>query len=129
MPLEYITVVPDPFLLMYSSDPVHWKAFHTALVELSQGKIDSFGVHQLPGWEGIGGCSLTARLSGRDRGIWRIGELAFECSLTRLWWENCEDMVAAFMDTQDWTLHRHQYVFSPAGQPNLEWCLSTNKEW
>ena len=129
MPLEYIFEVDRPFILMYSRDLVHWQFFHSAIVELLQGKIKSFSVHELPGWEGVSGCQLVAKMASRDTGLRKVGELEFECNLTRIWWDNCEMMVASFMEGDDWETHRHQYFVTPGIELELDWCLSSNREW
>ena len=129
MPLEFIADVSDPVILMYSSHLVHWQVFHSGILDLMQGKIESFGVHQLPGWEGVGGCRLLAKRSTRDSGLWRVGDAEFECSLTPLWWHNCEGLVDAFMNNGGWSGDRRMYVTLPYGDPDLEWCLCTHREW
>src|SRR5579862_748886 len=99
MPLEFIADTQTPVVLMYSSTLAHWQTFHSAIQDLLQGKVQAFGVHQLPGWEGIGGCRLEAKLSEWDSGLWKAGEVAFECRLTRVWWDNCEGILAGFIGT------------------------------
>lgn len=127
MPLEFIADVPNPVLLMYSASLVPWQNFHSAILDLVHGKTNSFGVHQLPGWEGVGGCHLEAKLSDWDSGLWRIGEVAFECRLSRIWWDNCEGIVAGFIDTG--LGPGRVYLDTPFGDPNLEWCLSPDRDW
>jgi hypothetical protein len=113
-------------LLMHGDDPNDASAIRRTVDDLAAGRLETVAVEGLPGFEAIGGCSLTLTVGDSDQGLELVGpaKRSFRCGLRPASWETVSGLLEPF--EAPLSGHRHQYL---AGSDPVMWIVSTDAEW
>jgi len=104
MKLEYLPDgSPDcPILRIYDFDEPAAQHLQGLFSNLAIGSVWVVALHELPGVESVAGCTLTLRVTGRDRGVIQVGDSnSFECHLRQATWEQLADLTEPFCTVLD----------------------------
>ncbi len=95
MKMEFIAsgAADCPLIRLYGHDGEVVRALTQAVESVRGGPIAMNGV---PGIEAVGGVHLTATMADRDRGVRRVGDLAFEWAMSREGWAQVVELLNAF---------------------------------
>lgn len=132
MRLEYFEdrSIACPVLLTYGRDPREARLLRDAVQSLAAGGSNSdLQVDALPGFLGVHGCSLIARLGDSDRGVERRPDsgAAFVCELSQSGWKNVSGLLEPFAERQHASTGEEFQYLSEAG--SIEWIISTSRGW
>lgn len=99
--LEYLPDgSPDcPILRIYDFDEPAVQRLQGLFNELASGSVRAVALHELPDIESVAGCTVTFRVSERDRGVVRVKDRnTFECHLTQATWEQLAGLTEPFCE-------------------------------
>src|SRR2546429_508710 len=86
-------------LLIHGHEPKAVAHFREGVADLAAERIDSFAVHELPGFRSVEGCQLFAQRDTSDYGTRPDREPpVFRCRLRPLTWHNIEGLIEPFSD-------------------------------
>ena len=130
MRIEYF---PDgdegrPLVLLYGDDLSPLSILAAAVQDLIDGHANAIAVHQLPGFEAVGGCELFFLVVKRDLGA-RLVSLEpprVECAVRPVWWENVAGLLKPF--DEPGAANRHQYL-TYGFYSEVELIVSTARSW
>lgn len=128
MKIEYLPDGGDltPLVLLYGRD---WEACQTlaeGFQHLADGKVRQVLVHAVPGFEALGGVTLTARVGDKDIGVNPAGEHAFECVLSKAGWKRVAEALQPFCRPQSEDSDAHQ-ALDRSGKVSL--VVATARGW
>jgi hypothetical protein len=95
MKMEFIAsgAVDCPLIRLYGEDGQVVRALAQAVESVRSGPI---AVNGVPGIEAVAGVHLTAMMAERDRGVRRVGDLAFEWAMSLDGWGGIVELLSAF---------------------------------
>lgn len=111
MRIEYLDegAVDCPLIRIYSAEPQSFFQLVRLFRELYCGMVQHIAVHEIPGFEAVGGCTLTVAVGQRDEGVHRRDSgQDFEWVLTPSSWETVADLIEPFSTPRD--IHIHQWL-------------------
>jgi hypothetical protein len=129
MRLEYLED-PDsqrpPVLLAYGNDPAEAVVLRRTVEQLAAGNNREVRVDQLPGFQGVDGCSLVASVGSADSGVEPVegSDRAFLCALSAAGWERVSGLLEPFGN--DIKPNRFQYL---SEEGPIEWIISGHRGW
>ena len=108
MDIEYFS--ETKVLLIHGHEPRVVLGFRDKVTELAEERIQSFAVHELPGFRAIAGCQLFAVRSNTDQGVSLLQKPGiFECRLSSVAWSNIGFLLEPFSDGSYFAAS-HQYL-------------------
>jgi hypothetical protein len=130
MKLEYFEDAHGPstrVLLLFGASAAEVGAVRAAIAELaSSDGAPEFRFDHLPGFVGVAGCSLVARIGASDLGVAPTGPapFSFQCVLTRESWRSIAGLLDPFLaDVQ----HDGFQHLTDVGA--IAWIISTSRAW
>jgi len=101
---------PDcPLIRIYGTEPSHFTYLHHALRPLAEAEGRRCAIAEVPGFQPLGGCSLTAFSCSETAGVHRDDEtLRFDWKLTPAKWLIVAGLVSPF--AQGFRDGRHQWL-------------------
>jgi len=124
MDIEYLPEIE--VVLIYGHEPKIVAHFREQVAALVAERIESFPVHELPGFRSVDGCRLIASRTDTDFGIRRGREpKTFDCQLRPATWRDIEEMLEPFSDGSYFAAS-HQFLY-PRGKIRL--IISGGRGW
>ena len=124
MDIEYFPA--ESVILIHGHEPKIVAHFREQVAALAAERLESFPVHELPGFRSVGGCRLVASRTTTDFGIRRLREpQTFECQLRSMTWLDIEEMLVPFSDGSYFGAS-HQFLY-PRGKIRL--IISGGRGW
>src|SRR5262245_51700855 len=111
MKIEYIKdgTSDSPLIRIYGADPKGFSRLTYLFRSLFHCDVSHAAIQELPGFEVVGNCTLTAIIGKQDKGVQRHGsEQDFTWILTPSSWETVADLTEPFRESQD--IHFHQWL-------------------
>ena len=102
MKVEYLSEgSPEcPLIRLYDFDSVTVARLNTLIMRLADGVSDTVAVHEVPDIEPVDGCQLFLQAGTRSQGVTKLSsENAFQCTQTRLDWNNVAELVKPFCES------------------------------
>ena len=97
-------------LLIHGHEPKAVLGFREQVEALAEERIQSFAVHELPGFRAIEGCQLFAVRSTTDQGLSLLQKPSIiECRLSAVGWSNVSFLLEPFSDGSYFAAS-HQYL-------------------
>jgi len=108
-----------PLLRFYGNNLLDFSTLGRCFKELGSGTLQHVGIHDLPGFEAIGRCTLTARVGQKNKGVSQVGPgQDFEWVLTREGWETVGELTEPFLELRK--VHMHQWFAGKDAKFGLE---------
>jgi hypothetical protein len=129
MKIEYLTNTnPDhpkeSILRIFDFDSTQACQFRDILAKLATGSASEIDISDLPFVTSIDGCRLILKAGMRDKGLNHVSSTTFECTLTRLTWENAEGLVEPFCEGN---LSGYQWLYDLDN--DIEFLFSPSGDW
>jgi hypothetical protein len=129
MLLEYLEdpdSQPPRVLLAYGSDARDAAVLRRTVEQLAASETYEVRVDQLPGFQGVDGCSLAASVGPVDSGVERLGgsDRAFRCVLSPAAWKRVWDLLEPFENN----MNPNGFQFLSDEGP-IEWIISGDRGW
>jgi len=127
MKVEYLANInsahpKESILRVFDFDSTQACKFRDILSKLATGPTSEMDISDLPFVTSIDGCRLILKAGIRDRGLSQVSSTDFECTLTKLTWENAEGLVEPFcqgdLSGYQWLYDLDndiKFLFSPSG--------------
>ncbi len=125
--LEYRDNGDYGVVLLHELTPEAVRRLSASITDLAATRCSNLMIEDIPGVEAMGGCSLAVEVGGTDRGLYRVGELAFRCVLTPEGWTRVFDLLEPFSESRSDSGDHFQYLTDDDG--DLEWIISTTGRW
>ncbi len=130
MLLEYFDdESPHPVLLLHGSDAEETLRLRAAVKALGDGRETAFRVEDLPGFDGVAGCSLVAQVGEANLGVERVqdADRAFRCVRDPEGWRHIWWLLEPFVDPESGgDPNRFQYLDESGA---IEWIISGSRGW
>jgi len=124
MDIEYFP--KEKVLLVHGHEPTVVAHLREQVAGLAAEQIDSFAVHELPGFRSVEGCQLFAQRDTFDHGMRPDREpQVFRCRLRPATWENIKDMLEPFRDGSYFGAG-HQFLDHHG---TVTWIISGERGW
>lgn len=108
-----------PLLRFYGNDLQDFSILRQRFKELGSGALPHVGIHDLPGFQAIRGCTLTAKVGQKNEGVSQVGPgQDFEWVLTRDSWETVRELTEPFLELRK--AHLHQWLAGKDARFGLE---------
>jgi hypothetical protein len=114
----------DSILRIFDFDSSEACQFRGVLSKLASGAISEINLSDLPFVTSIGGCRLILKAGTRDKGVIHVSTTIFECTLTRLTWDNAEGLVEPFCGEN---LSGYQWLYNM--DTDIQLLFSPNGDW
>lgn len=100
MKIEFLKDGSDdcPLIRIFGNEPSSAARLAIAFRQLASGETKEIAIHEMPGFNSIGGCLLIAKIDHKNIGIQAIDDNAFECLLTPEGWERLAELVDPFTE-------------------------------
>jgi hypothetical protein len=97
-----------PLIRIFGNEPASAAQLASAFRRLAKRKTDVIAIHEMPGFQPIGGCKLFVRINSEDKGVQSLNTSTFECLLTSDSWGRVAELVDPF--TEQLEGDRHQWL-------------------
>jgi hypothetical protein len=98
--------------------------FRDVLSKLANGSVSVIDLSGLAFVTSIDGCRLILKAGMRDKGLNHVSSATFECTLTKLTWENAEGLVEPFCEGN---LSGYQWLYDLDN--DIEFLFSPSGDW
>jgi len=133
MLLEYFTDIDrPPVLLTYGTSPAEAETLRAVAMRLAAAggeKQSGVQITELPGFQGIDGCSLLAEVDSTKLGVLPIDESnkAFRCVLDKDGWCRVAGLLEPFVAARP-ILNPNGFQYLDESGP-IEWIISGSRGW
>ncbi|MBI5687597.1 MAG: hypothetical protein HZC54_21205 [Verrucomicrobia bacterium] len=91
--------VECPLVLLHGRDPAAAARLREKVVALAAEQVQRVAVHEIPGFESVGGCQLFASTGRSDLGTQPLcAGRVFECQLRPVTWHDVEGLLEPFTE-------------------------------
>jgi hypothetical protein len=109
-----------PLIRIYGDDVAAVAELHRAIGQLADGTARKVAAHELPGFQGVGGCTLTLAAEAEDQGILVLGLRQFRWVLANSSWSKVAGFVEPFAKKMEH--HGHQWLCGREARQGLHVC-------